>query len=121
MNSYHGLSILDMRFQNAQYYYYRYMNILYIPLNDIVTNNINVCNKNLIADIGYYDNKTFIVCNKHKLNAYICRKKQSLFEHRNKFINRINNNTNKNRVKIEHMFATLKQNKSIALNYSKKN
>ena len=32
----------------------------------------------------------------------------------------MNNNTNKHIVKIEHMFATLKQNKSIALNYSKK-
>ena len=95
--------------------------VLQYNINDIVSNNINICNKNLIADRGYYDNKTFILCNKHKLNAYICRKKQSLFEHRNKFINRINNNTNKNRVKIEHMFATLKQNKSIALNYSKKN
>jgi hypothetical protein len=67
--------------------------VLQYNINDIVSNNINVCNKNLIADRGYYDNK---------------------------FIDRINNNTNKHIVKIEHMFATLKQNKSIALNYSKK-
>ena len=89
-------------------------------IDDIITNNINVHNKNLIADIGYYDNKTFKLCNKYKLNAHICRKKRTSFEHRNKFINRMNNNTNKHIVKIEHMFATLKQNKSIALNYSKK-
>jgi hypothetical protein len=90
-------------------------------IDDIITNNIiDMHNKNLIADIGYYDNKTFKLCNKYKLNAHICRKKRTSFEHRNKFINRINNNTNKHRVKIEHMFATLKQNKSIALNYSKK-
>ena len=94
--------------------------ILNNNIDDIISNGINVNNKNLIADRGYYDNKTFKLCNKYKLNAHICRKKRALFEYKNKFVNNVNENTNKNRVKIEHMFATLKQNKSITLNYSKK-